>query len=107
MSLLMFGQFLGAAVFITVSNTIFNQRLISELAIHAPTVDPKIIFSAGATNFRQIVEKTTIPSVILAYANSLSYVYYVAAAVGGVSIFTVWGMGWMDIREKKKAVESV
>jgi hypothetical protein len=98
----MCSQFIGAAVFLAVSNSIFNQRLGEELATHAPNVNPAVVLSAGATNFRHLLGGEDLPGVIQAYANSLGYVYYLACAVCACSILTVWGMGWVDIREKKK-----
>jgi hypothetical protein len=101
-SLIMFTQFLGTAVFLALANTIFNNSIGSELHKHAPTVNAEQVIQAGATEFRELVSDQQLPGILQAYANSVDRVFYLVAGAGALSVLTVWGMGWVDIRQKKE-----
>ena len=90
MSLLMFTQFIGTAVFLVIANTIFTQSLKSELASEAPNVNAEAIIDAGATAFRQFVSPADLPGVLLAYSNSIDRVFYLVAASGVLGFATSW-----------------
>jgi hypothetical protein len=99
-SLMMFTQYLGSAIFLTVSNTIFNQDIPGQLAAHAPNVNAEAIIKAGATAFRSFVSPEDLPGVLLAYSNSVDKTFYVAAAAGVGAFVSAWAMGWTDLRKK-------
>ncbi|KAL1890872.1 hypothetical protein Sste5346_008013 [Sporothrix stenoceras] len=99
--LLSFGQNVGGAVLLTIANTVFDNSLKSQLKQHAPGVDPEAVIAAGATAFRSVVSPASVPGVILAYANSVDHVFYLAAGLSVASFFCTWGLGWKDIRAKK------
>ncbi|KAJ4860086.1 major facilitator superfamily domain-containing protein [Trichoderma breve] len=100
-SLVIFVQTLGTAVFLAVSNTLFDQSLVSELSVNAPNVDPTQVIAAGATGFRGHVNVEDIPGILLSYSNSIDRVFYIAAALGAVAFVTSNFLGWIDLRSKK------
>lgn len=100
-SLVIFVQTLGTAVFLAVSNTLFDQSLVSELSVNAPNVDPAQVIAAGATGFRGQVSVEDIPGILLSYSNSIDRVFYIAAALGVVAFVTSNFLGWIDLRSKK------
>ncbi|KAH0527546.1 hypothetical protein TsFJ059_002539 [Trichoderma semiorbis] len=100
-SLVIFVQTLGTAVFLAVSNTLFDQSLVSELSVNAPNVDPAQVIAAGATGFRGHVSVEDIPGILLSYSNSIDRVFYIAAALGIVAFVTSNFLGWIDLRSKK------
>ena len=102
MSLIMFSQTFGGAVFLTFADTIFTNSLKAELLRHAPAVDPAVVITAGATAVRQVVAKNELPGVLVAYSASVGRVFYLAAGAGVGCFCFAWGMGWKDIRNTKK-----
>ena len=97
MSLLTFTQSLGTSIFLTISNTILDESLRTQLGSLAEQV-----IAVGATEFRDVVSLQDLPAVVNAYSISIDHVFYLAAAVGATSVVAAQGMGWIDIRKKKK-----
>ncbi|CAK7201392.1 hypothetical protein SEUCBS139899_004096 [Sporothrix eucalyptigena] len=100
--LLSFGQNFGGAVLLTVANSVFDNALKSQLISNAPEVNPETVIAAGATAFRNVVPASSVPGVILSYANSVDRVFYMAVSLSVVSFFCTFGLGWKDIRQTKK-----
>ena len=100
---LSFSQLIGIAVFIVVGNTTFGELLRSGLTKYAPNADAQHIVASGATAFRSFVSPADLPGVLTAYAKALNAPLYLASAAGALAFFSSWGMGWVDIRRKKKA----
>ncbi len=101
----MFSQTFGGAIFLTVAQTIFSNSLSVKIAEYLPNIDAGKVISAGATGMHDVVAEADLPGVLLAYADSVDHVFYLVTA-SGVLVFAVsWGMGWTDIREKKKPAD--
>lgn len=71
-ALIGFGQNLGAAIFVSLAQTILVNRLRPALATSAPGVDAEKVISVGATSFRTVVAESSVPAVILAYNKALT-----------------------------------
>ncbi|SPQ23139.1 155f0597-f3a3-42ef-9315-100e4f8f9811 [Thermothielavioides terrestris] len=95
-------QYIGPTIFLTLCNTILQTSLESELPAHAPNANATAIIAAGATNFRAFVSAQDLPGVLVAYSNSVDHVFYLVAAAGVVAWLAAWGMGWNDIRKKNQ-----
>lgn len=103
MAFIVWCQYIGPTVFLALYNTIFDTSLRSQLRVQAPYADADAIAAAGATGFRSVVDRRGLHGVLVAYSNSLDRVFYLVAAAGAVSWCAAWGMGWKDIKEKKKS----
>jgi hypothetical protein len=105
MSLIMFSQTFGGAIFLTWTDTIFTNSLKSKLLRHAPSANPAVVITTGATAIRNVVAKNELAGLLVAYGKNLDRVFYLAAgAVVGWFCFA-WDMGWKDIRKKKPVVQ--
>ena len=98
MAFIVWCQYMGPSIFLTLLNTVFDTKLVHYLRQDVPTVDPQVILTAGATNFRKAVPASAIPGVLKAYADSLDIVFYMVLALSIVCFFTGFGMGFKDIR---------
>ncbi|KAJ5746424.1 hypothetical protein N7520_011606 [Penicillium odoratum] len=107
MAVLMFTQTLSGAVFLTISNVIFDAGLRSLLPKDAPNADMTAIIAAGATGFRSVVSSEDLPGVLIAYAKSIDYVFYMTAGMGVLMFIISFGMGWKDVRKKAPSSEKV
>ncbi|EXF75537.1 efflux pump [Colletotrichum fioriniae PJ7] len=101
-SFVTFSQFMGSAVALAVGNAIFTGALKRDLPKFAPNVDASTILEAGATGFRKAVPEKELPGVLFAYVSSIDKEFYLSLGLAIASFCFAWGMGWKDIRPKKK-----
>ncbi|KAK1705730.1 efflux pump [Colletotrichum lupini] len=92
---------MGSAVALAVSNAIFTGALKQDLPKFAPNLDTSKITEAGATGFRKSYPRKTARSV---FSMCIEYRQGVYPSLGlAIASFCfAWGMGWKDIRPKKK-----
>jgi hypothetical protein len=93
-SITAFGATLGNAVWIVVSTTLFQSRLIAELEIYSPLVNATQIESAGLSGIRDLVGSDRLRDVLLGYAEAVTQTLYLpvglAVAIVLGSAFTEW-----------------
>ncbi|KID81977.1 major facilitator superfamily transporter multidrug resistance [Metarhizium guizhouense ARSEF 977] len=100
MAFVVWSQYIGPTVFLSIFNTIFQTGLRSQLPEQAPHTNASAVIEAGASAFRPLVPQEDLDGVLVAYSNSLDHVFYLIAALGCVAFFAAFGMGWKDIRQK-------
>lgn len=100
-SLIMFMQILGGALFISVAQNIFTNRLSSNLVTHVPGLDPDIVLKTGATSLKNNVDASRLPEVLIAYNDALTQTFYVSLALAALSIFGSIGIEWKSVKGKK------
>jgi hypothetical protein len=99
-ALVMFFQTFGGALFVSVAQNVFNNRLISELLIEAKGVDPNVILHVGATSLRNAVKPELLAGVQSAYNIGLTETWYAAVAMACLSIFA-WGVEFKSVKGMK------
>ncbi|KAI1460283.1 major facilitator superfamily domain-containing protein [Annulohypoxylon moriforme] len=104
MAFLLWAQYIGPTIFLTLYNTIFNASLKSLLPKQAPNVDVQAVLSAGARHFRNVVDPRDLSNVLIAYSDSLDRVFYLVASAGVGAFIAAWGMGWQDTRKNVKEI---
>ena len=95
-------QYIGPTIFLSLYNVIFDTSLRSQLHRQAPNVDAKAIIAVGATHFRHIVDSRDLQGVLAAYSNSIDNVFYLAAALAALAALTAWAMSWKKITKEAK-----
>jgi len=106
-SVLIFLQTLGGALFVSVAQNVFTNKLKQGLAEYAPALDPAIILKSGATSIQSNTPKEFLTGVTLAYNNALVRAFIVATAMGSFSIIGSAIIEWKSVKGEKKAVENV
>ncbi|KAI8945529.1 MFS general substrate transporter [Xylaria longipes] len=99
-SVITFMQTLGGALFVSVGNNIFNNKLLEELKHNLPSVNPNDVLSVGTTNLRKL-PADIVPGVLLSYNNALTTAFIVATALAAVAIFGAAFMEWKSVKGKK------
>ncbi|CAK5266378.1 unnamed protein product [Mycena citricolor] len=99
-TIVMFGQTLGGALFVSVGQNVFTNKLVAGLTQYAPGLDPNLVLAAGATNLRSIVPTDKLAGVLLAYSKALDSAYYVAVAMSALTGFGCIAMEWKSIKGK-------
>ena len=103
-SVLIFAQTFGGALFISVAQNVFTNRLASNLVQQVPTLNPAIVINSGATELSKAVtaqDPTQLSGVLSAYNNALDQTYYVSVALAALSIFGSVFVEWKSIKGKK------
>lgn len=101
MALTIFSQSFGAAVFLSLAETMFSNSFRTLISEYAPSVNGQSIIDAGATAFRQIVFGTDLAGVLIAYAKSIDRIFYLAAGMGAGCFVFAMGMGWKNLKKKE------
>ncbi|CAM1503053.1 Fc.00g078290.m01.CDS01 [Cosmosporella sp. VM-42] len=104
-AVLVFSQTFGGAVFITVANVIFNNKLKDELVSRLPHLSADAIIAAGATGLRDAVSTEDLPGALAAYAKGVDSTFYLAVAASICMFLAAFGTGWKDIRKKAPVKE--
>ena len=92
---------LGGALFVAVGQNLFTTHLSANLATNVPILNPDIVLKTGATSLRDAVDSQSLAGVLLAYNDALVTTYYVAVAMGSLSIIGSLGMEWKSVKGKK------
>ena len=100
-SLIMFMQTLGGALFISVAENIFTNKLSSNIASRVPSIEPSIILKTGATSLKHAINSNLLPDVLIAYNKALTQTFYVSLALAAFSIIGSLGIEWKSVKGKK------
>lgn len=106
MSLLMFSQIFGGALFLAFAQTIFNTGLSTSLHKHAASISVAVIQEAGATGVRSAVPSDLLNGVLVAYNEAIMHVFYLAAGAAVAATGVCLGMGWKSIKKVKTVTET-
>lgn len=97
-----FCQQLGGAVFVSVTQTVFANGLLSGLQENAPTLDPMIFLHSGATSIRPILAELhaedQLQNVLKGYVRGLSNCFWIAVACAICAFITACTLDWKNIK---------
>lgn len=100
-AMVMFAQTLGGAIFVSVGQNIFQNQLLHNIHQYAPGADASRIIAGGATMLRNIVTGPALKPVLLAYNNAVTQTFYVAVAMGALSLIGPVFIEWLSVKGKK------
>ncbi|KAF7364257.1 DHA14-like major facilitator [Mycena sanguinolenta] len=99
-ALVMFANTLGGALFVSIAQNVFTNRLVTGLIATVPDVSPSFVLSAGADSLKNSVAPEFLPGVLSAYNQALTTTFYVAMALGGVSVVGAFAVEWLSVKGK-------
>ena len=106
-SMTIFFQFFGGALFVSIGNNIFNSKLLQYVSnIGIPNFDASKVIQAGATELRQAVPAEYLPQVLVAYNEALRLVFRAGLAMSCLSILAALPLEWRSMKPPKKSEES-
>lgn len=100
-SIITFMQTLGGALFVSVSQNVFTNKLVQYVAEYVPGLDPKIVLATGATSIQHTIDPAQLPGVTRAYNDALTQTFIVFVAMGSLSIFGALAVEWKSVKGKK------
>jgi MFS family permease len=99
----MFFQTLGGALFIAVGQSVFQNGLIDGIREYAPSVDPRAIVGAGATEMRHVLaelgQEDQLGAITEAYMKGLRDAYRVSLALALVSFVASCFLEWKSVKK--------
>ncbi|KAK4945766.1 hypothetical protein LTR10_015114 [Elasticomyces elasticus] len=101
-SVVFFAQTLGGAIFVSVANNIFDNKLASGLST-IPGINSNLVTQIGATDLRKVVPQQSLQAVLVVYNLALRNAFYVCASLAAATIFGCLAMEWKSL--KKAAAE--
>ncbi|EXJ79016.1 hypothetical protein A1O3_08517 [Capronia epimyces CBS 606.96] len=103
-ALVMFMQTFGGALFVSVAQNIFNNRLMDELPKYAPGLDPGIILHVGATSLKKQVPAQFLAGVQKAYNIALTNTWYISVAMACFTVLSAIFVQWKSVKGMKPGV---
>lgn len=99
----MFLQTLGGAIFLAVGQSVFQNGLQAGIRVHAPQINPSIIFEAGATEMRNVLatldQLDQLDGVIKAYMSGLRDTFRVSLTLMLAAFVTTWFVEWKSVKK--------
>ncbi|KAI8624124.1 MFS general substrate transporter [Xylariaceae sp. FL1651] len=98
-------QSLGGALFISVGNSVFQNRLealVMGASSELDGLDVRSIIDAGATAFRKLVSEEQLPLLIDLYNRALHDVLVVAIPLGGLAFVSCCFLEWKSVKPPPK-----
>lgn len=100
-----FAQQLGGAIFVSVGQTILSGVLVSQLS-HISGLDANMIVTTGATELHRLVPEQFMETVVYAYNNACTRIFFAAMALSFAQLVCAFGVEWRSIRKVKQDVPS-
>ncbi|RHZ58263.1 hypothetical protein CDV55_103096 [Aspergillus turcosus] len=93
-AIMTFCQTFGGAIFVSVSQAVFTNRLRSGILALVPGISPSIVTEIGATNLSSVIPPEYMDGARQVYNSALVSAWYLATGLLGASIIGAIGMPW-------------
>ncbi|KAH0043056.1 MFS general substrate transporter, partial [Aureobasidium melanogenum] len=103
LSFLQFINFFAGSTFITVSQTLLENGLVSGLKDILPDFNPSTISGGGASAIRDMVSPDQLPIVLKVYNKSIRSVWYLGLGLACLVFVASWGFEWRSVKTKKES----
>lgn len=100
-SIIVFLQTLGGALFVSIAQNVFSNKLVQYVGEYVPGLDPNVVLATGATSIQSTIPKDMLPGVTLAYNDALTSTFVVFTAMASVSILGSVFVEWKSVKGKK------
>jgi MFS family permease len=101
MSLIVFLQTLGGALFVAVTQNVFANKLVEFVGQYVPEIpEPAYILTIGATSVKDIQPPSLLPALKLAYNDALVQTFIVFTALAAISILGAAVVEWKSVKGK-------
>lgn len=100
-ALMIFFQTMGGAIFLSVAQNIFTNKLLTGVIATVPDIDPSIVVHSGATDLKKNIPPQFLAAVQTAYNHALTQTWYVSVALACVTVFGIVWIEWKSVKGKK------
>jgi hypothetical protein len=106
-SAMVFVQTISGTIFLSVAGNIFQDRLRAELKAQAPTVDPIVVISSGASELKSHMSKiypdNLVEGILRSYAVALRNVFLISVVLACLSVFGSAFCEWKSVKKDYNA----
>ncbi|CAK7204767.1 hypothetical protein SEUCBS139899_007527 [Sporothrix eucalyptigena] len=99
-SVIVFLQTLGGALFVSICQNIFSNKLTENIHKLVPSLDPEVVLAAGATGYQKVIPAADLTNVTLAYSEALTQTFVVSAALAAMTIIGSAAIEWKSMKGK-------
>jgi hypothetical protein len=100
-AMIVFFQSFGGALFLSIGQCVFNNKLIHNLEAVLPLdINPATVLQSGATTLKEIVPLDLLPKVLVAYNSALDATYILSIVMGIIACLASCGMEWVSVKGK-------
>jgi hypothetical protein len=102
-ALMMLGQSLGGGIFVSVTQSVLNNRLVDAITqLGVPGLDASIVMNTGATQLRDLIPAAQLPAFVGLYNEAIVHgAFYVAVALSVVSMIGALCMEWKSVQKRQ------
>ncbi|KAG9792244.1 MFS-type transporter grgE [Exophiala dermatitidis] len=101
-AMILFWQTIGGAIFISAAQAGFTNKMVKELPIRAPGVNPALVLATGATDLRRVFPGDQIHGILSAYMEGLRVPVAICIACACVTFLLAFTPRWESIKGKVK-----
>ena len=101
-SALIFLQTLSGAVFLAISQSIFQNRVVTQMHKLVPEVDPAVVLGTGASDLHAMINERYPQyrdEILQVYNNGIQQVFLIGLVLACVTIFGAVGMEWKSVKK--------
>ena len=99
-ALMIFLQLFGAAIFVSVGESVLTNKLISYISQNVPGVDAVAAASAGATNIRKVIPAEYLMGVLQVYNDALTQVFKIVLVMACLTTIGSVAIEWKSVKGK-------
>lgn len=96
-----FGGGMGSALFISAAATLFQNRLVEEIAQVAPGTNATAIGHAGLTDLRNIIGQDRLKEILTGYNEATVQTLYMPLALTLLTLIGSATVGWPSVKNKQ------
>jgi hypothetical protein len=85
-AIMIFFQTISGAVFVSVGQSLFANKLLSTVPKLVPDVSPALVLATGATELRKTFNAAQLPLIIRSYMDGLKDAYILSIMLGGLAV---------------------
>ncbi|KAM5457745.1 hypothetical protein McanCB49686_002730 [Microsporum canis] len=100
MSLTTVCKLLGGTVFVSISQSLFNNKLRGLVIQRLPQLDPDDLMTSGAIELRSRLDASLIPKAASCYNDALKDVWWLMLALSTASLVGALGIEWRSVTNK-------
>jgi hypothetical protein len=100
LAIVTFFQMFGGALIAALSQTIFNELLLKELAKNVPDINVATLLAAGTAAIHKAATPEQLPGILQSYNVALLYPFYLGAGVTALSSLCALGLEWVSVKGK-------
>ncbi|KAG7097372.1 hypothetical protein E1B28_004722 [Marasmius oreades] len=97
-AIIVFMQTIGGAIFISIAQNVFTNKLVSGVLKNAPGIDPGLVVGAGATGIKNAIPQEHFSAVVSAYNLALVNAFYVATAMSCLTFVASLAVEWRSVK---------